>query len=50
MIGRVRPDIGIGEMIQPAEIAELVLFLLTWRGKGMIDEISVRREGKTPWL
>ncbi|MBT3273438.1 MAG: SDR family oxidoreductase [Spirochaetales bacterium] len=50
MIQAVRPDIDTSEMINPWEIAELVIFLLTHSGNGMIDEIAMRRERKTPWL
>jgi 3-oxoacyl-[acyl-carrier protein] reductase len=50
MIRIVRPDIDTSEMIEPREIAELLIFLITRSGKGMIDDVGVRRESKTPWL
>ena len=39
----MRPDIDADELIQPGEIAELVRFLVTWEGKGTIDQLYIRR-------
>jgi 3-oxoacyl-[acyl-carrier protein] reductase len=44
-----RPDIDPAKMIQPEEIAELVLFLVTWKGNGVIDEINIRRPDSSYW-
>lgn len=49
MIGSMRPDIDTSALIDPAEIAELVWFLVSHRGKAMIDHIDIRRATKTPW-
>lgn len=49
MITTVRPDIDAEKLIAPEEIAEAVVFLLTHRGNGMIDEINIRRATGTPW-
>jgi 3-oxoacyl-[acyl-carrier protein] reductase len=49
MVTGVRPDIDKDELIHPDEIAEWILFLLTRRGKGMVDHIRIRRESKLPW-
>ena len=46
---QARPDLDRSGMIQPQEIADIVLFLVTREGNSVIDEISVRREGATPW-
>ncbi|HOV64853.1 MAG TPA: SDR family oxidoreductase, partial [Spirochaetia bacterium] len=43
MVTRVRPDLDIGELIQPDEIAEVIVFLLKHRGNAVIDEINIRR-------
>lgn len=43
MVTRVRPDLNIGELIQPDEIAEIIMFLLKHRGNAVIDEINIRR-------
>ena len=47
-LGR-RPDIDPTRLIQPEEIAELVLFLVTWKGNGIIDEIQIRRPDASYW-
>jgi 3-oxoacyl-[acyl-carrier protein] reductase len=47
-LGR-RPDIDPARLIQPEEIAELVLFLVTWKGNGIIDEIHIRRPDASYW-
>jgi 3-oxoacyl-[acyl-carrier protein] reductase len=44
-----RPDIDPSRLIQPEEIAELVLFLVTWKGNGIIDEIHIRRPDASYW-
>jgi 3-oxoacyl-[acyl-carrier protein] reductase len=47
--GQARPDLDQSVLIQPEEIADLVLFLVTRRGNAVIDEIHVRRATSTPW-
>jgi meso-butanediol dehydrogenase/(S,S)-butanediol dehydrogenase/diacetyl reductase len=47
-LGR-RPDIDPNRLIQPEEIAELVLLLVTWKGNGIIDEIQIRRPDASYW-
>ncbi len=49
MVTGVRPDIDTSELIRPEEIAEWVLFLLTRKGKGMVDHVNIRRESRQPW-
>lgn len=44
MVRIMRPDINAGELIQPEEIAELIEFLVTRKGKGTIDHLYVRRQ------
>jgi NAD(P)-dependent dehydrogenase (short-subunit alcohol dehydrogenase family) len=50
MVGSVRPDIPKNELIQPEEIAELVLYLVTHKGNAVIDEMHIRRATSTPWF
>ena len=44
MATAMRPDIDTDNLISPEEIAELVEFLVTRRGKGTIDHFYVRRK------
>ena len=43
MVRQMRPDIDADELIQPEEIAGLVRFLVTWEGKGTVDQLYIRR-------
>ncbi len=49
MVSQARPDLDRSDLIQPDEIADIVLFLVTRRGKAVIDEVCVRRAASTPW-
>lgn len=44
MVREMRPDIDGEKLIQPEEIAELIEFLLTRKGKGTIDHFYIRRQ------
>lgn len=50
MIGQVRPDLKLAELIAPEDIADIVIFLLTRRSNAVIDAINVRRASSTPWF
>jgi 3-oxoacyl-[acyl-carrier protein] reductase len=50
MVSRVRPDINKDELIGPDEIAELVVYLVTHRGNGVMDELHIRRATSSPWF
>ncbi|MFB0553290.1 MAG: SDR family oxidoreductase [Phycisphaerae bacterium] len=50
LVQKVRPDIKKDELIQPEEIAELVLYLVTHKGNAVIDELRIRRATSTPWF
>jgi len=50
MVGDVRPDINKDELIQPQEIAEIVRFIVTRKGKGLIDDFRIRRATSSPWF
>jgi 3-oxoacyl-[acyl-carrier protein] reductase len=49
LISGMRPDINRSELIDPGEIAGLVVFLLKQGGNAAIDHIKVRRRTKEPW-
>ena len=44
MVREMRPDINTEQLIQPEEIAEMVEFLVTRKGKGTIDHLYIRRQ------
>lgn len=44
MVQEMRPDINTDELIQPEEIAELIEFLVTRKGRGTIDHFYIRRK------
>jgi len=50
LVQKVRPDIKKGELMQPEEIAELVLYLVTHKGNAVIDELHIRRAATAPWF
>ena len=50
LVQNVRPDIKKQDLMQPEEIAELVLYLVTHRGNAVIDELHIRRAASTPWF
>ncbi len=50
MVASVRPDIAKDELIDPEEIAELVHYLVTHRGKAVVDELRIRRATSAPWF
>ncbi len=49
LVARARPDLDRSTLMQPDEIADIVLFLVTRRGNAVIDEIHVRRSTSTPF-
>jgi 3-oxoacyl-[acyl-carrier protein] reductase len=49
LIAEARPDLDRSVLMQPKEIADIVLFLVTRQGNAVIDEIHVRRSNSTPW-
>ncbi|MGL1893615.1 MAG: SDR family oxidoreductase [Spirochaetaceae bacterium] len=50
MVGDVRPDINKEELILPSEIAEIVRFIITREGRGILDEFRIRRGSSSPWF
>ncbi len=49
MAGQARPDLDRSGLIQPADVADAVLFLVTRRGNAVIDQIDIRRASSTPF-
>jgi 3-oxoacyl-[acyl-carrier protein] reductase len=49
LVTRARPDIDRAELIQPQEIADIVLFLVTRHGNAVIDQVDIRRKSSLPW-
>ena len=49
LVRDARPDLDPTVLMQPQEIADIVLFLVTRRGNGVIDLVNVRRATSTPW-
>lgn len=50
MVSNVRPDIKKDDLIGPQEIADLVLYLVTKKGNGVLDELHIRRAAAAPWF
>jgi len=50
LVQKVRPDIKKQYLIQPDEIAELVLYLVTHKGNAVMDELHIRRAASSPWF
>jgi hypothetical protein len=46
----VCPDIKKEELIGPAEIADMVLYLVTHRGNAVVDDLHIRRATAAPWF
>lgn len=49
MVTNVRPDLNADELIDPREIASVVAFLCNYSGKGIIDQIKIRRFNSLPF-
>lgn len=50
MIKTSRPDLTSDGMIVPEDIADIILFILKHRGNAVIDEISLHRAAKEPFM
>lgn len=50
MIKTSRPDLTADGMIVPEDIADIILFILKHRGNAVIDEISLHRSAKEPFI
>lgn len=49
LVASARPDLDASVLMQPGEIADAVLFLVTREGNAVIDEIYLHRESSPPW-
>jgi 3-oxoacyl-[acyl-carrier protein] reductase len=49
LASQARPDLDRSVLMQPQELADIVLFLVTRQGNAVMDEIHVRRAASTPW-
>jgi NAD(P)-dependent dehydrogenase (short-subunit alcohol dehydrogenase family) len=49
LVRETRPGVEQSTLMQPEEIADIVLFLVTRRDNAVIDEVLVRRATLTPW-
>jgi len=49
LAGQARPDLDRSVLIQPDDIADIVLFLVTREGNAVVDQIDVRRRVSTAW-
>ena len=50
LVQEVRPDIKKEDLMQPNEIAELVIYLVTHKGNAVMDELRIRRAASSPWF
>ena len=50
LVQKVRPDIKKEDLMQPEEIAELVIYLVTHEGNAVVDELRIRRAASSPWF
>lgn len=50
MVQQARPDLDPKDLMKPDEIARAILFLLTFRGNAVIDNLQLRRASGDPWF
>jgi 3-oxoacyl-[acyl-carrier protein] reductase len=50
MVKEARPDLDVSDLSTPEEISDIIVFLLKNRTNSVIDEVSVRRYTKEPWV
>jgi len=50
LVKKMRPDIKEQDLMNPEEIAEIILYLVTHQGNAVIDEIHLRRQTSSPWF
>jgi 3-oxoacyl-[acyl-carrier protein] reductase len=49
LVGKARPDLDKSALMQPEDIAQTVMYLLSLSDRAMVDEIYIRRSGSTPF-
>ncbi len=50
LAAQMRPDLDRSGLTTPEEVAETILFLLCQEGNAIVDEVNIRRPGKSPWV
>ncbi len=50
LVSRARPDLDTSVLMRAEEISDAVHFLLTRKGKGVIDELHLHRESNIPFI
>lgn len=50
MARQARPDLDESILMRPEEVAEVVAFLLTFKGNAVIDDVHLRRASGEPWF
>ena len=50
LASHMRPDLDRSGLTTPEEVAEAIVFLLCQDGNAIIDEVNIRRPGKSPWV
>lgn len=50
MARQARPDLDESILIRPEEVAEVVAFLLCFKGNAVIDDVHLRRASGEPWF
>ncbi|MBI4603353.1 MAG: hypothetical protein HY721_15485 [Planctomycetes bacterium] len=48
LIAAARPDLDRSQLLQPEDVARVVLFLVTLPGRAAIDEVYIRRSASRP--
>jgi 3-oxoacyl-[acyl-carrier protein] reductase len=49
LVGNARPDLDKSVLMQPEDIAQTVMYLLSLSKRAMVDEIYIRRSKSTPF-
>jgi 3-oxoacyl-[acyl-carrier protein] reductase len=49
LVGKARPDLDKSVLMQPEDIAQRVMYLLSLSKRAMVDEIYIRRSSSTPF-
>jgi|GEM_PF-3813135 len=50
LIPSSRPNLDLEALSTPEEVSDIILFLLKNRNNSVIDEITIRRHAKEPWI
>jgi 3-oxoacyl-[acyl-carrier protein] reductase len=49
LVGKARPDLDKSVLMQPEDIAQTIMYLLSLSERAMVDEIYIRRSSSTPF-